>query len=75
MTKTEARRLAEKMLKREPNESFYIMKLHGIEDIDTTGQLLTSDSPYDVIRERDIDFVLGDMSADQVLIRTIEVIE
>jgi len=74
MTKGGARWLANRMLKNEPNETFYIVKLYGIEDTDCASRVLTEDAPYDVIRERDFDWVLSDMSADQVRIRTHEVI-
>lgn len=75
MTKSQAIAKAKQFLKREPNESFYIMKLFGLEDLDLAGSLLTSESPYDVVRERDFDFVLSDISADQCRIRTHYIVE
>jgi len=75
MTKRTARWLAGRELKNRPNERFYIVKLHGIEDTDCARRPLTADAPYDVIAERYMDVVFADISNDQREIRTHEVVE
>lgn len=75
MKLSNAHSLAKTMLRREPSEAFYIMKLHGIEDTDTAGAILSADAPYDVIAESSLDLVLADMSCEQVSCRTVAVIE